>query len=88
MGTPMRDYTVTTWADGYGLWHARVSCTGLGWGNTSEAPHHSVHRERARRAIKRELEARGEGCILSLHVVDNEIDHMNLLRSITFAERP
>lgn len=79
-----RDYTVTTWADGFGRYHAEIRCTGPGWGNTADAPSAAAHRERARRAIRRRLE--DPKAVLRLEVAANEIDHMNRLRSITFRE--
>jgi hypothetical protein len=44
-------YSVHTWADGFGLWHARV---------TGPVPASDGFRRAASRAIRSELEARGD----------------------------
>ena len=55
--------TVTTYADGFGLWHAVISCRDGGYGNAGEwnlDRHWSRLRAMARRAIRRELAVRSE----------------------------
>lgn len=60
--TTYKGKPVTTWADGYGLWHARVEFPDTGYGNTGElsleANWDSI-RAAARRAIRDEIESRG-----------------------------
>jgi 1,4-dihydroxy-2-naphthoyl-CoA synthase len=54
------DWTVTTYADGFGIWHCKVATT-AGWGNAGTrdiAKHIGAIRARARRAITREIQAR------------------------------
>ena len=58
--TEARD-TVETWADGFGVWHARILCASHGYGNAGEYAldrHWTRLRAMARRAIRRELELR------------------------------
>lgn len=81
----MKNPTVTTWADGCGIWHARIDGLAIGTAGIGM----DAVRQRARRAIRRELQAR-QGAPLApvrVRVVANRLDHMNVLRSITYAER-
>lgn len=48
--------TVTTWADGFGRWHARVTVPGADSAYLRE--HASRIRAKARRAIRREITVR------------------------------
>lgn len=53
--------SVATWADGFGVWHARVIFPQHGYGNTGEHDldrHWDSIRQLARRAIRREIVAR------------------------------
>lgn len=79
---------VTAWADGFGVWHARVSFPYPGYGNTYLDANIDRIRAKARRAIRREILARERGPIgpVRVHVVANNLDHMNRMRSITYAE--
>jgi hypothetical protein len=52
--------TVTTWANGYGIWHARVNFPANGYTDEYLANHGRRIRAKARRAIRREIEARGD----------------------------
>lgn len=81
---------VTTWADGFGNWHAKVQFEPPGYGNTHLAANIDRIRAKARRAIRREILARERGPIrpVRVHVSENDLDHMNVMRSITFAETP
>lgn len=66
----MNATTVTTWADGFGVWHAKVSDP-RGWGNAGErdiSKHWASIRARARRAIRREILGREAGPIGPLHI--------------------
>jgi nucleotide-binding universal stress UspA family protein len=79
--------TITTWANGYGIWHAKVT---LGVATPSDTLNSASVRAVARRAIKREIEARqhkGSPWPLRIEVVANELGADNRLYSITYAER-
>lgn len=82
--------TVTTWADGFGIWHARVTFPSPGYGPDHLAANIDRIRAKARRAIRREILERAPrdariGAV-RVHVSANSLDHMNVMRSITFAE--
>lgn len=83
--------TVKTWADGYGIWHARVSDP-RGWGNAGErniARHIDSIRATARRAIRREILAREDGPIAPVRlVVENTSDPTGtgVIFAVTFKE--
>lgn len=86
----MNTETVTTWANGFGRWHARVSFPAPGYGPDHLDRHAARIRAKARRAIRRELAAR-QGAPLGtvrVRVESNNLDHMNLMHSLTFAELP
>lgn len=85
----VEDETVTTWADGFGRWHARVNFGGIGYGPAYLDQHIGRIRARARRAIRRELLARESDPIrpVRVEVVANDLDAMNVMRSITYAEK-
>ena len=90
MDATRSDWTLTTWADGFGRWHCKVSSV-IGWGNAGPYDidlHRNAMRERARRAIRSEIESRGNGqrVIVALKVAGNSLDSMNVLHSLTFAE--
>lgn len=79
--------SVTTWANGYGVWHARVN---LAVATPSDGLNSDSLRATARRAIKREIEARqfkGTPWPLKIEVVANDLGADNRLRSITYAEK-
>ena len=84
--------TVTTWADGFGIWHAKVSDS-IGWGNAGKrdiARHWSNIRARARRAIRAEILAREAGPIEPVRLeVENTSDPTGtgVIFSVTFKER-
>lgn len=80
--------TVHTWADGFGVWHARVSFPSPGYGPSYLAERMAGIRARARRAIRAEILAREAGPAgpVRVEVTANELDHMNLMHSITFSE--
>ena len=90
MDATRSDWTLTTWADGFGRWHCKVSSV-IGWGNAGPydiGRHVKAMRERARRAIRAEIAAR-QGCQdfpVALKVAGNQLDSMNVLHSLTFAE--
>lgn len=94
MGISYVGETVHTWADAFGIWHARVTFPG-GYGPSHLGANIDRIRAKARRAIRREIveregkwhdpNLRGYRC--AVHVVANDLDHMNLMHSITFAER-
>lgn len=88
MNEPMSDETVTTWADGFGSWHARVDFPYPGYGNVYMDENIDRIHAKARRAIRREILAREAGPIgpVRIHVAANDQDHMGRMRSITYAE--
>lgn len=80
---------VHAWADGFGTWHARVAFPDEGYGPRYLDEHADRIRAKARRAIRCELQAR-QGAPLGtvrLEVESTELDHMNLMHSITYVER-
>lgn len=84
------DWELTTWADGFGRWHARVS-SAAGWGNAGVRDverHLPAMRERARRAIRDEITQRQALPVgpIALVVADNVQDAQGVFRSFTFAE--
>ena len=96
-----RDYTITTWADGFGVWHARADFP-YGCGNTGDGERLLANARRAARAaIVRELVEREQttreterdalrrmSAYLRLEVVANrERPSSGALASITWAER-
>ena len=81
--------TVTTWADSRGRWHARVDFPYPGYGDALAGEWDRI-RAKARRAIRRELEARGEigaGYAVRVELV-RSTQHPSALTttSVTFAE--
>jgi hypothetical protein len=87
---PRRGYTIDTWANGYGVWHAQA-IFGSGLGNTGEAErvkHNAL--ANLKRTIRRELvERSGPSGVgrLSYEVSDNYVDAQNRLWSITVREK-
>jgi hypothetical protein len=85
----MKRNKVTTWADGFGRWYARVD---LAIATPSDTlPIDSVRRV-ARRAIRREIELRNHPKYLEGYVTRIEIDKTDLgadnrFYSITFREK-
>ena len=80
--------TVTTWADAYGRWHARVDFQEGGspvWLDY----HRDRIRAKARRAIRREIEARQADPVgrTRIEVAANRLDQMNRMTSITYREK-
>lgn len=84
----MTTETVTTWADGYGLWSAKVTLPG-GYGPQAMDREVSRLRRKARNAIRREVLAREAGPVrIRVQVVAQGLDDMNVMHSITFGEVP
>jgi hypothetical protein len=85
--TLMKRNKVTTWADGFGVWHAKVH---LAIATPSDTlPIDSVRRV-ARRAIRREVEARqivGQGYRFNIEVDKTDLGADNRFYSITFREK-
>lgn len=81
--------TVTTWADGLGVWHARIDFPLPGYGPAYLDRHIDRIRAKARRAIRREIEVRqgAHPAPVRISVAANCLDHMNVMRSITYRER-
>ncbi len=80
---------VHTWADSFGVWHARVEFPGAGYGPTHLEGQITRIRAKARRAIRREVAARqgAQRFTVRVQVVGNDLDHLNRMRSIEYAER-
>lgn len=80
--------TVSTYADGLGIWHAKVSFPYPGYSPSYLAANIDRIRAKARRAIRREILQREAGPIgpIRIHVSANDLDHMNRMQSITFSE--
>ena len=79
--------SVTTWANGFGVWHARLDLAPM---SPDELLRNLVRiRARARKAIRREIAARqgNQTFRVRVYVADNRLDHLNVMRSITYAER-
>ena len=99
--TKERDYTFTTWADGFGAWHARADFP-YGCGYTGDGErlfknarraaraaivHELVERERTTRETERDAR-RHMSAYLRLEVVANrERPSSGALASITWAEK-
>ena len=49
--TKERDYTITTWADGFGVWHARADFP-YGCGNTGDGERLLANARRAARGVR------------------------------------
>lgn len=82
--------TVNTWADGFGRWHARVTFPSPGYDPAQLAAHAARIRVKARRHIRRALVQRGEagsGWPCRVELAANDLNHMNVMRSLTFRER-
>ncbi|WP_372663612.1 hypothetical protein [Amycolatopsis kentuckyensis] len=80
---------MTTWADGYGRWYARVNFPG-GYGPSHLNGEVDRIRAKARRAIRRELAERGAlgpGWQCRVVLVESALDHMNVTHSLTYRER-
>lgn len=80
---------VTTWADGFGIWHARVT---LAIATPSDTLKYDSVRSVARRAIRREIVARAPRhglCDYRVKIVLDKTDLRadNRLYSVTFREK-
>ena len=95
-----RDYTITTWADGFGVWHARADFP-YGCGNTGDGERLLANARRASRSASRVVRSRATisrtiaaraarrrvSAYLRLEVVANrERPSSGALASITWAE--
>lgn len=81
--------TVHRWADGFGVWYARITFPDGGYGPDYLEANADRIRLKARRAIRQEILAREAGPIrpVRVEVVKNDVDHMNVMHSITYKER-
>jgi hypothetical protein len=84
-------YELTTWANGFGIWHCRADFAPPGVGNSPEG---EAVKYRALAACKRKIrqevaerEAPRTVRRLSYHVVANNLDSLNRMWSITVAEK-
>lgn len=78
--------TITTWANGYGTWHAKVE---LGQARPSDLLDIDNIRRVARRAIRREVEARnkvGKNYEFRLDIKETDLKADNRIYSVTFKE--
>lgn len=85
------NYTLTTWANGFGLWYCRADFDAPGVGNSYEGESLKYRALAAcKRRIRKEITAREDPRNikrLSYHVVANKIDQLNRMWSITVAEK-
>lgn len=84
------DERVITYANGYGIWHARIEFPAPGYGPAYLEASSDRIRAKARRAIRREVALREEVSrtwICRLEISDNDLDPQNVMRSITYRER-
>lgn len=82
--------TVDTWANGFGVWHARVNFIEPGYGPQYLDSHIDRIRAKARRAIRRELLSRGaisRDWRVAVEVESSDLDSMNVMHSITYVEK-
>lgn len=89
LADPHRE-SVTWWADSFGRWHVKVAFPGRGYGPDTLQAEGDRIRAKARRAMRREISARqtvGPGWRCAIEVAENDLDHMNVMRSITYREK-
>lgn len=81
--------TLSVWANGFGVWSCRVTFPGIGYGPLYLDANADRIRAKARRAIRREILARNTGQIAPVRVVvsASNLNHMNIMRSVTFTEK-
>lgn len=79
---------VHTWANGFGTWHARVTFPIPGYGPQFLAMETDRIRNKARRAIRREIVAREGGPVAPTRVklVDTRTDSLGRIWAVTYAE--
>lgn len=88
-GSLSEHYNIVTYADGFGIWHARVDfLQPMGNSGVAEKIVYAAM-ENAKRCIRNELKARQDAPLRRTYyeVTDNKIDHMNHLWSITLGEK-
>lgn len=87
----MKPYTLTTWADGFGVWYCRAEFEFPGLGNTGEAEAIKYAALRAcKRAIRREIttrEAPRQVRRLAYEIAANKLDSLNRLHNFTVREK-
>lgn len=85
-----KDYTLTTWANGYGVWHCRIDFNGAGAGNGPEGLELVENaRAAAQKKIRKEIidrEAPTKIRRLKYEVVANREASTGQLMSLTIAE--
>lgn len=92
MKTTYKGRPVTTYADGFGRWHAHVELPDSGYGNTGDLNlelHWDSIRAAARRAIRAELVERGsigDGYAVRLDVHKQGIYATGVWHSVEFVE--
>lgn len=85
-----KDYSLTSFADGFNRWYCRADFKFPGLGNTYEAEKIKYRAlDACKRKIREEIKSREAQPIrrLSYFVSDNKIDSINRLHSITVAEK-
>lgn len=81
--------TITTWADGFGRWHARITFpSGLTRDAYAAPAERTRIRSKVRRAIRREIVARQRHGAFSCYidVKEESTDAQGVIRSIVYAE--
>ena len=83
------DEIVTTSADAFGNWHAKVIFPAPGYGPQYLDENADRIRAKARRAIRAEIAARQSSPVgpVRVEVKANSLDHLNRMRSITYSEK-
>lgn len=79
---------VTTWADGFGIWHAKITFGHPGRETTSLTAHAQRLRRKAQRAIRNEVTSRGEngpGWVCRIEIADVQAANQ-VTTSITYRE--
>jgi hypothetical protein len=84
-------YVLTTWANGFGIWHCRADFDSPGVGNSPEAEALKYRALAAcKRKIRQEVAQREKPravARLSYAIAANEIDQLNRMWSITVMEK-
>lgn len=83
------DEKVATWANGFGVWHARITFPAPGYDATEMTEHAGRVRGKARRAIREEITSRGEtgpGWVCRIEEAETEVGADGVTKSITYRE--
>lgn len=84
------DEKTVTWADAHGRWHVRIELPSPGYGPAELKQWGERLRRKARRAVRREIEARGTvgaGWRCRIEVEERDLTPDDVTRSITWREK-